>query len=341
MVWGSRLGAAAIAAAMVLLPAQVYAASVFDQNLMRAHDFALFPFWQNVVTDVAPKRPAVVPATWQTPGTIETGSAAASMVVPASLPLVPQALPPGSATSDCSDVRTCAPQVWLSFLDGLRGRTPWEQLQAVNGWANAKPYVPDWVNWHVPDYWETPGEFVAYGGDCEDYAITKYFSLVRLGFAPDDLRIVVTNDTRKRVFHAVLAARMNGRVWLLDNESPQIVDMDTATQYVPVYSLNQNGWWLHSNPTIYIAGTTITAAPLTATNGQAGPQTVIDTAAVNTPMAPPPAATDQADPQTVIVTAAVNTPAASPAATNDQSGHQTAIVTAAVDTSTASSQLLR
>ena len=40
------------------------------------------------------------------------------------------------------------------------------------------------------DYWATPIEFMGTGaGDCEDYAIAKYFSLINLGIPEDKLRI--------------------------------------------------------------------------------------------------------------------------------------------------------
>jgi predicted transglutaminase-like cysteine proteinase len=115
------------------------------------------------------------------------------------------------------------------------------------------------VNWHVPDYWETPGEFLARGGECKDYAVIKYYSLVRLGFSPDDLRIVVLNDTNINAFHAVLAVRLDGGVWLLDNQLQQVVPMDVAVQYAPIYSLNEHGWWLHSIPKIELGNVTIAA----------------------------------------------------------------------------------
>lgn len=287
MDWVSKLKVAVIAATLPLVPIPGHAASIFDQAIASAHDFTMFPFWQDVVADTAQRQPKIVPAAFQVSGTEQSAQ------------LLGLTQPTFPATSNCSDARTCAPPVWLAFLDSLRGQTPWNQMVAVNRWANAKPYVPDWINWHVPDYWETPGQFIAYGGDCEDYAITKYFSLVRLGFSPDDLRIVIVNDTSKQVFHAVLAVRLNGQTWLLDNEAARVVAMDSVAHYIPVYSLNQNGWWLYSNPTIRIAGTTITAAPMTTALPPAQ-----DLEPAIPPAAPLTAESDHAGPQTSIVTAA-------------------------------------
>jgi predicted transglutaminase-like cysteine proteinase len=213
---------------LFLAPANASATSVFQSGLSGGRGFAFFPFWQQVLTDM-------------TTAELRANSAR------------PQ---------PCSTERTCIPAAWTTFLDSVRKLPQREQLDAVNKWANARPYVEDWVNWHVPDYWETPGEFLARGGDCEDYAIAKYFSLVRLGFSPDDLRLVIVNDLNLKQFHAVLAVRSGNAVWLLDNQLPQVVPMDIAVQYAPIYSLNERGWWIHSIPKITVGNLTIAAGPV-------------------------------------------------------------------------------
>jgi predicted transglutaminase-like cysteine proteinase len=215
--------------AVLLAPSGAYANSLFQTGVRGSQGFTFFPFWQQILTDMAAAQPP-------------SASHADAAHVP-----------------QCASMRTCVPPVWTSFLDSLRKQPRRAQLIAVNQWANSRPYVEDWVNWHVPDYWETPGEFLTRGGDCEDYAITKYFSLVRLGFSPDDLRVVIVNDTNLDQFHAVLAVRDEGTVWLLDNQIPQAVPMDVAVQYVPIYSLNERGWWMHSMPKITVGNVTISA----------------------------------------------------------------------------------
>ncbi|MDB5740850.1 MAG: uncharacterized protein JWP16_1890 [Alphaproteobacteria bacterium] len=263
MVWGLKIKAFLVAAALCGV-AQAHGAPLFDNGTAICTDFALLPFWQKVLTDapaadtfIVEAAPAAAVAT-----VIPTGTAA--NVAPASLPITFNiGLPAG-----CAEERHCAPAEWLTFLATQAGQPRRVQLDAVNRWANAKPYVEDWVNWQVSDYWETPGEFIARGGDCEDFAIAKYFSLVRLGFPVHDLRIVVVSDTLTHGFHAVLAVRLDGAVWLLDNLLPQAVPMESQPQYVPVYSLNGEGWWMHSNPTIQLAGITITAAPIADTRAR-------------------------------------------------------------------------
>jgi hypothetical protein len=68
-----------------------------------------------------------------------------------------------SAECRFAGTAACSYQEWLRFLDTLRGLSKWEQLVAVNGYINARAYVPDEKNWGVPDHWATPGEFLSPG----------------------------------------------------------------------------------------------------------------------------------------------------------------------------------
>jgi predicted transglutaminase-like cysteine proteinase len=221
-----------ILALLLFAPVSAQANSVFQNGTGGSRSFALFPFWQQVISDMAIAQPEAVIAH-----------------------------PDAAHPEKCANERLCIPIAWTSFLDSIRKLPRRDQMNAVNAWANTRPYVEDIQNYHVSDYWATPGQFLAHGGDCEDYAITKYFSLVRLGFSADDLRIVIVDDTNLNVFHAVLAVRSDGNVWLLDNQLQHVVPMNIAVQYVPIYSLNEHGWWMHSMPKITLGNVVISAGP--------------------------------------------------------------------------------
>ena len=134
---------------------------------------------------------------------------------------------------------------WEAFLDEQRGRDPMSQLDAVNRYMNEHRYIIDPRNWGVEDYWATALQFFDKDGDCEDYAIAKFMSLRALGWAPEDLRIVVVNDTNLRVQHAVLAVSVGGSAYVLDNQSPSVMLADRIRHYRPVYSVSEEAWWLH------------------------------------------------------------------------------------------------
>ncbi|MCC7258363.1 MAG: transglutaminase-like cysteine peptidase [Gammaproteobacteria bacterium] len=149
---------------------------------------------------------------------------------------------------DCSEPRLnrCHMSRWLTFLGGLRGRPVAEQLREVNRYANEMDYVLDFENYRVEDYWAIPREFLGNGGDCEDYAIAKYFSLRWLGFPGGDLRIVIVQDTNLRAPHAVLAVGRGPEILVLDNQVREVIPHRQVVHYAPVYSINQQGWWIHT-----------------------------------------------------------------------------------------------
>jgi len=142
-------------------------------------------------------------------------------------------------------IQPCFHADWLKLLAGLKSRPVMEQLDAVNRAMNRHPYITDPVNWGVPDYWAAPDQFLRKNGDCEDYAIAKYLSLRQLGFDADRLRVVVLQDLNLGVPHAVLIVFVKGQAMLLDNQISDVIPASAVHHYKPIYSINENAWWLH------------------------------------------------------------------------------------------------
>ncbi len=139
----------------------------------------------------------------------------------------------------------CHLKNWQAFLQDIRDLPHAQQLKKVNRFANSKPYVLDIENYGEEDYWAVPRELLYNGGDCEDYAITKLFSLRWLGFPMEDLRLVVLQDTNLRVAHAVLAVAQEDDIVILDNQIDAVVSHRKIVHYAPVYSINESRWWMH------------------------------------------------------------------------------------------------
>jgi len=100
----------------------------------------------------------------------------------------------------------------------------------------------------VNDYWQTPYQFLQQGGgDCEDFAIMKYMLLRELGWKREDMRIVVLNDTKKKTLHSVLAISLNGKAYILDNQTNIIYETKAIRHYAMIYSINELAWWRHSS----------------------------------------------------------------------------------------------
>jgi len=103
-----------------------------------------------------------------------------------------------------------------------------KQLIKVNAYLNQLLPQVDMLNQKTPDHWETPKEFLKCGyGDCEDYAIIKYFTLIKLGFDRKKLFITSVYDKYSGSYHMVLSYfKSEGKAPLiLDNLSFMILDL--------------------------------------------------------------------------------------------------------------------
>lgn len=134
---------------------------------------------------------------------------------------------------------------WDIFKRGAEGKRGMELLRYVNTFWNRFPYKEDMANWGKADYWVWPNLFLKKSGDCEDYAIIKYFTLKELGLPVDRLRIVVLRDTLRRLSHAVLAVYMDDDIVILDNISNAILSQKRLRHYVPQFSFNEISRWAH------------------------------------------------------------------------------------------------
>jgi len=146
--------------------------------------------------------------------------------------------------ADCTPDR-CRLDEWQQLVASLHGRNAMAQLKFVNSAINRHRYIEDWANWDRADYWETPLQFLDRSGDCEDFAIAKYLALRAGGMPAENMRIVIVHDSSRQRMHAVLAVYVRGRALILDSLYDAIVEADAIDHYEPIYSINENGWWLH------------------------------------------------------------------------------------------------
>ncbi|MDY7573955.1 transglutaminase-like cysteine peptidase [Actimicrobium sp. CCI2.3] len=139
---------------------------------------------------------------------------------------------------------------WQQLVGSAHGRLEADKLRLVNDFFNTIPFVSDLEHWGREDYWATPTEMLASnGGDCEDFSIAKYFSLVALGVSIDKLRItyVKARDINPvSQAHMVLTyyATPGAMPLVLDNLIPEIKPASQRPDLTPVYSFNGDGLWL-------------------------------------------------------------------------------------------------
>lgn len=134
-----------------------------------------------------------------------------------------------------------------AYASGLTGRSAMEKLVAVNHYVNSRvSFVDDIRQYGVADLWTSAAQTLSRGrGDCEDYAIAKLQLLRRAGFAEKDLYLVILRDALRRADHAVLVARADNRLLVLDNGTDRLVDSFEMVDYHPIVTFSGNHVWTH------------------------------------------------------------------------------------------------
>lgn len=135
---------------------------------------------------------------------------------------------------------------WRKNLKSWSTEPSATQLSLVNAWVNQQiRYTDDNSAFNRADYWASPAQSLKGRGDCEDYVIAKYASLKALGYGDDRMRIIIVNDTRKNLGHAVLSVRTAQGVYILDNQNARPMLHQQISYYAPVSSFNASGRWIN------------------------------------------------------------------------------------------------
>lgn len=138
-------------------------------------------------------------------------------------------------------------KAWRNLIIHLQGKSTSEKLNAVNDFFNMFEYIDDDTYQGASDYWKTPDEFVIDGGgDCEDFSIAKYFTLLAVGLPVDTLRITYVKSLELNKAHMVLAYYPSPGVepLILDSLMSKILPASQRKDLVPVYSFNGMGVWM-------------------------------------------------------------------------------------------------
>lgn len=116
------------------------------------------------------------------------------------------------------------------------------QLNHVNTFYNRILPVHDATKYQVDDHWATPKEFIIEGrGDCEDYAISKYFTLKESGISVDKLFLSVVKVKGATNYHMVLTylENLKSMPLVLDNLSFKVLPFDKRTDLEPQFIFNE------------------------------------------------------------------------------------------------------
>lgn len=137
---------------------------------------------------------------------------------------------------------------WAALLKNPPQGTIQDKLNQVNRFFNARmAFKDDIVVWHQQDYWATPIEFLRKGaGDCEDFALAKYFTLREMGVPANQLRITYVKALQLNQAHMVVTwyATPDAIPLVLDNLKTAILPATQRTDLLLVYAFNGEGLWL-------------------------------------------------------------------------------------------------
>jgi len=136
---------------------------------------------------------------------------------------------------------------WEDIIIQNSGQSDQEKLKRVNDFFNKMEFVDDITHWGQKDYWATPVEFLGtQGGDCEDFAIAKYFTLKAMGVEEEKLNLTYVKALNYNVHHMVLTYYVmpEAEPLVLDNLVGEIKPASQRTDLIPIYSFNGTGLWL-------------------------------------------------------------------------------------------------
>lgn len=145
---------------------------------------------------------------------------------------------------------------WRRLLEESRSLPVEQQLNVVNTFFNRRiVYELDPAVWQQNDYWASPLEFMGRAtGDCEDYSIAKYMTLLLLGVPNEKLRLIYV---RARTVGAKSEAHMvlgyyedpTGEPLVLDNLITSVRPASRRPDLSPVFSFNSQGLWVGGQQT--------------------------------------------------------------------------------------------
>ena len=142
---------------------------------------------------------------------------------------------------------------WEALLISGAGLPELSKVQLVNDFFNQRiRFEDDSLLWGQSDYWATPLETLRSGqGDCEDFAIAKYYALKKLGVPASKLRLVYVKALVNGQFgqvaraHMVLAYYKTSAAdpWVLDSLVQEVRPASRRDDLLPIFSFNTAGLW--------------------------------------------------------------------------------------------------
>ncbi len=140
---------------------------------------------------------------------------------------------------------------WEKLMFQSQGMSDLEKLELVNNFFNKMKWAEDNKTWNKKDYWATPVEsLIKNAGDCEDFSIAKYFTLLAMDIPEEKIRltyVVLNNHQGHMVLFYFPERTMQPLV--LDNLNKKILKKTSRPDIKYMFSFNDAGLWLKGNNT--------------------------------------------------------------------------------------------
>ncbi|MBZ0105573.1 MAG: transglutaminase-like cysteine peptidase [Sulfuricella denitrificans] len=146
---------------------------------------------------------------------------------------------------------------WKKLLTETKDLETPEKLKRVNEFFNRHiRFMDDQQIWSQSDYWATPMETLGKGaGDCEDFTIAKYYTLLNLGVPNEKLRLIYVKariggmNSNINQAHMVLAYYRDSQdePLILDNLITEIRPAGRRPDLTPIFSFNNKEIWQGSS----------------------------------------------------------------------------------------------
>lgn len=144
---------------------------------------------------------------------------------------------------------------WQQVINDARGiNDTQKRLARINEYFNRRiVFSDDSSVWGESDHWATPMEVLAKRqGDCEDFAIAKYFTLMASGIPREQLRLVYVKASLGGPNSGIAQAHMvlayyptpDAIPLVLDNLITDIRPATRRPDLSPVFSFNAEGIWV-------------------------------------------------------------------------------------------------
>ncbi len=144
---------------------------------------------------------------------------------------------------------------WNKLMKEIENKSDKVKARRINAYFNQYRYkfdtiVEDGKLIRKGDNWRTFKNFVGQlGGDCDDYALAKYYSLVKLGVDKEKLQLWLGSYKSKKLNHMVLAYYIDGsnNPLVLDNNTRTPIRYSQRTNFRPWFHINEYGYGAFKN----------------------------------------------------------------------------------------------